>query len=225
MNSRNKSTQNIKKTVTLAMLAAMAVVATLIIRVPFAFAPPAMRYDPQDVFILLGGFIFGPLAAAGMSAAVALIRFAISSTTGHYGLLMNFVSTFSFVVPAAIVYFKIRSFKGAIVGLIVGMIVMVPTMLLMNYLIVPLYTPVPREAVVGLLIPAILPFNLLKGGINAAIILMIYNPIMTALNRAKMLPEADDKGTSRFDIAFVVFFAVAISVLFVLTFIGVIDVG
>ena len=204
------------------MLAGMAVVSTLIIRVPFAFAPPNMRYDPQDVFILLGGFIYGPLAAAAMSIVVALTRFLISNTTGHWGLLMNFVSTFSFVVPAAIVYYKMRNFKGAVIGLIVGIIVMIPTMLLMNYIIVPLFTPAPREAVVGMLIPVILPFNLLKGGINAAVILMIYKPIMTALSRAKVLPEAGEKGSSRFDIAFVAFFAVAMIVLFVLAFMDVI---
>ena len=222
MKSKNQSTRNIKKIVTLAMLAAMAVVSTLIIRIPFAFAPPNMRYDPQDVFILLGGFIYGPLAAAAMSIVVALTRFVISNTTGHWGLLMNFVSTFSFVVPATIVYYKMRSFKGAVIGLIVGIIVMIPTMLLMNYMIVPLFTPAPREAVVGMLIPVILPFNLLKGGINAAIILMIYKPIMTALNRAKVLPEADEKGNSRFDIAFVTFFAVAMIILFMLAFMDII---
>ena len=58
---------------------------------------------------------------------------------------------------------------------------MVLVMLLWNYLIAPIYMGYPREAVVELLIPAFLPFNLIKGGLNAAITMIIYKPVVKAL--------------------------------------------
>ena len=172
----------------LSMLSALAVASTLVIRVPFGFAPPHMRYDPQDVFILIGGFIYGPVAAAAVSAVVALTRFAISATTGHWGLLMNFLATASFAVPAAWVYMRHKTFKGAAAALIAGIMVMIPTMLLLNYLVVPLFAPrVTREDVMAMLIPIILPFNLLKGGINMALVLLMYKPLMAALKKINII--------------------------------------
>ena len=57
-------------------------------------------------------------------------------------------------------------------------------MLLWNYLVTPLYMGYPREAVVELLLPAFLPFNLLKGGLNASITFLLYKPIVTALRKS-----------------------------------------
>lgn len=64
---------------------------------------------------------------------------------------------------------------------------MVLVMLLWNYLITPIYMGYPREVVVELLIPAFLPFNLIKGGLNAAITMILYKPIVTALKHAHLI--------------------------------------
>ena len=64
---------------------------------------------------------------------------------------------------------------------------MVLVMLLWNYLITPIYMGYPREAVVELLIPAFLPFNLMKGGLNAAITMILYKPIVIALRCARLI--------------------------------------
>jgi riboflavin transporter FmnP len=62
---------------------------------------------------------------------------------------------------------------------------MVPVMLLWNYFIAPIYMGYPREAVVELLIPVFLPFNLIKGGLNAAVTLLLYKPVLTAWRAAR----------------------------------------
>ena len=66
-------------------------------------------------------------------------------------------------------------------------------MLLWNYLVTPLYMKVPRETVVQLLIPAFLPFNLLKGTLNAALLMLLYQPVVTALRRARLVPPSSAK--------------------------------
>ena len=45
----------------------------------------------------------------------------------------------------------------------------------------------PRKAVVELLIPAFLPFNLIKGGLNAAVTMLLYKPVVIALRRSHLI--------------------------------------
>ncbi len=63
-------------------------------------------------------------------------------------------------------------------------------MMLWNYLIAPIYMGYPREAVVELLLPAFLPFNVIKSGLNAAITMILYKPVVTVLRRSDLIgPE------------------------------------
>ena len=94
---------------------------------------------------------------------------------------------------AAFIYKRKHTLKGAITGLIVGCLAATAVMLLWNVLITPLYLNQPREAVIGMLIPTLLPFNLGKYILNAAITMLIYKPIVTALRKANLLaPSSSD---------------------------------
>ena len=46
---------------------------------------------------------------------------------------------------------------------------------------------VSREEVAKLLLPAFLPFNLIKGGLNAAITMLLYKPVVTVLRRSHLI--------------------------------------
>ena len=93
----------------------------------------------------------------------------------------------------AIIYKKNRTLAGAVTGLIIGALGSTAIMLLWNYLITPLYMGVPRSEVAKLLIPALLPFNLLKTGLNAAFTMLLYKPIINALKKANLISNDDDK--------------------------------
>lgn len=80
--------------------------------------------------------------------------------------------------------------KGAVIGLLSGMAMMVGVMLLWNYYITPIYMGYPREAVKELLLPAFLPFNLIKGSINVVITFLLYRPIVVALHRANLVEDS-----------------------------------
>lgn len=82
---------------------------------------------------------------------------------------------------------------GAVGGLLAGCLLMVIVMLLWNYLITPIYMGYPREAVAEMLIPVFLPFNLLKGGLNATITMLLYKPVVSALRRGGFV-ESQDPG-------------------------------
>ena len=58
-----------------------------------------------------------------------------------------------------------------------------------NYLVAPIYMGYPREEVAKLLLPAFLPFNLIKGGLNAVITILLYKPVMMAFSHSHILNE------------------------------------
>ena len=110
---------------------------------------------------------------------------------------MNLLSTCSFACVAAFIYKKQHTLKGAIAGLAAGSVFMVGIMLLWNWLISPLYMGVERSAVEALLLPAFLPFNLLKAGLNSGLTLFLYKPVVTALRKTKLVETGNSTGTSK----------------------------
>ena len=153
-----------------------------------------LSFDLKDVIICIAGFLFGPLAAAGVSVVVSLIEMVTVGSTGLWGLLMNVLSTCAFVCTAAYFYQRNKTIKSAVVGLVIGILLMTALMLLWNYLITPIYMGQPREFVATLLIPYFLPFNLIKGGINATLTMLLYKPIVNALRKAKLVEPSSGKG-------------------------------
>ena len=170
----------VKKMVTLSMLAAIAYLMVNLIRIPVILF---LKYEPKDVIITIGGFLFGPMASFVVSFVVSLLEMVTISETGIIGGIMNLISTCSFACVAAFVYKKQHTLKGAIAGLALGSALMVVTMLLWNWLITPLYMGVDRATVEGMLIPTFLPFNLLKAGLNSALTIGLYKPLSTALRK------------------------------------------
>ena len=126
-----------------------------------------------------------------------IIEMLTVSDTGPIGCLMNMLATASFCCTAAFVYKKMHTRKGAVIGLTLGVIAQVAVMLLWNYLITPIYQGVPRDVVAGMLPTVFLPFNLVKGGLNMGLILVLYKPVVTALRRAKLAPESQTMVESR----------------------------
>ena len=85
-------------------------------------------------------------------------------------------------------------------GLFCGWACQTAVMMLWNYLIAPIYMDYPRKTIVELLIPAFLPFNLIKGGLNAAITMLIYKPVFTALRRLNLIESRQDPDKMRINI-------------------------
>ena len=182
-----------KKLVLLAMLAAAAFMLVATIRIPVVLF---LNYEPKDVIITIGGFLLGPMSAFIISLVVALVEMVTISTTGPIGCLMNLLSSACFSCTAAYIYKKKHSIPGAILGLSIGSVAMIAVMLLWNWLITPLYMGVPRSAVVPMLIPAFLPFNALKAGLNSALTLLIYKPLVSALRKTGLIPKTESKPTT-----------------------------
>lgn len=210
-----------KKITAAAMLCAIAFVMVALIRIPVVLF---LKYDPKDIVIALGGFIWGPFTSFIVSVVVSLIEMVTISDTGYWGLIMNILSTCSFACTAAIIYKYKRTLSGAVIGLLAGVACQVGVMILWNYLITPIYMGVPREAVVKLLIPAFLPFNLLKSGLNAAGAFLLYRPVTAALRKTGYIPKpaAETKRKVPVGLLIVAGVIVITCVMFILSFNGII---
>ena len=179
-----------------AMFCAIAYVLTLIGQLVPQVAG-FLSYDPKDVAVVIIGFILGPLASVFVSVIVSFIEMISISGTGPIGFLMNVLSTVAFAVPAAIVYKKYHSQKGAIFGLAIGVVSMAAFMVLWNYIVTPLYMsmgPVTeiaekRKVVASMLVPVFLPLNLIKGSINALLTMLVYKPVVGSLRAAKLIDQ------------------------------------
>ncbi len=170
----------------LGMLAAMAYIVTVFVRIPLMPATPFLNYDIKDVIIAIGGFLFGPVSALILSVAVSLLEFITVSDTGIIGLIMNILSTLSFVIPASLMYSIRRKKSFAVTGLIIGVLFMTGMMVLWNYFITPLYMKISREAVCAMLPTVFLPFNLIKGTLNAIFTIIIYKPLVKAFRAIRL---------------------------------------
>ena len=198
-----------------AMFAAVSFVAVLVSKV-IPNVAGFLSYEPKDAIIVIAGLLYGPLTSVLISVIVSFIEMITISGTGPYGFLMNVVSTCAFAVPAAWFYQKHRTQKGAVIGLALGVMTMVAAMLLWNYIITPFYMGVPRDVVAGMLMTVFLPFNLVKGGINAGLTLLLYKPIVNALRKANLAePSRSGSQKGSFSLGFTLF-AVAVLVSFLL---------
>lgn len=194
MNS--KSNERLRTVLSMAMLTALAIAADILLRIPGIGG--FLTYEPKDVILTIGGFIFGPVAGIVMALAVCLVEMVTVSTTGVIGLLMNFLASAVFVGVSTVIYSRKKTLSRAIIGLAAGALSMLVVMLLWNYIITPVYMGIPREAVLELFVPLLIPFNLLKAGLNAALILFLYKGVVTALRRSHLIPERESNdGDSR----------------------------
>jgi len=188
---------NTKRLAVLAMLSALAFILTYlfyILPIP-ALMPsaPFLNYEPKDVIIAIAGFIYGPLAIVPMIVVVAILEMPFSGT-GIIGLVMNVLSSCAFACTAAFIYKKRRTLAGAVTGLIVGILLLVVVMVLWNYFLTPIFMGVPRVVVQTMLLPVFAPFNLIKGGLNAALTMILYKSVRLALDKSKLLPVSDSIG-------------------------------
>ena len=188
--SAPKSDLHLRKTVATALFAALAFLCVFVFRFQVA---GFLTFDFKDAVMTVGSLWLGPVAGVLMAAIVAFFEFISVSSTGPYGLLMNFVSSAAFILPAAIMFRCFRRRWSAIVGLALSVVFMVGVMLPMNLLITPLYSGAPRSAVADMIPGTLFPFNLIKGIMNAALTALLFQPVRRALNGVKILPPDEER--------------------------------
>lgn len=218
-NTTGKRNTNREQTRKLVMLSFFTAVAYLSIYLVHFRAQGFLTFEFKNVFITIAAMLFGPIAGGVISLVTAFLEFALYSTTGFYGFLMNFISSASFSMIAALIYRGRRTQFSSYLSLGVASIASTALMVLANLLITPLYLGTSMSEVLDLIPKVIFPFNLIKCLANSAVILLFYKPITLVLRRAKMIPgevNNHDYFNSRTIVSIVVaavLFAVSLAVL------------
>lgn len=164
--------------VQMAVLAAMSVLLVYLVHFPIFPSAVFLEYDPADIPVFIGGFMLGPVCGLIITAIACVVQgLTVSAASGPIGILMHFVATGSFVLVSGLIYKKMHNRKGAAISLVCGTIVWLVVMVIWNILVTPFYMGVPREAVLAMILPVIIPFNLIKAGGNALITFFVYKPL------------------------------------------------
>ena len=181
------SSSQTKRIVMTAMLCALGYIAMVLIHIKLMPAAPFLTYDPKDAIIVIGGFLFGPAEALIISLIVAFLEMITVGESGIIGFVMQVIATMAFAGTASLIYRRVHTKRGAIIGLISGVVCMTVVMVFWNYILSPIYLGTDRSTVVALLVPAIIPFNLLKGSINALLAFLLYKPLVGALRKSGLV--------------------------------------
>lgn len=170
--------QSVNRMVKLGMLAALSLVLVYLIRFPIFPAVPFLEYDAADVPILIGTFLFGPWWGLALTGIVSTLQaLTVSAAGGWVGGVMHFLATGANVVVAGLIYKRAHTFKGALIALVCGIIVQTLSMIPLNLFFTVRFYGMPAETVKALLPTAIIPFNLIKAGVNSLLTLLLYKSL------------------------------------------------
>lgn len=163
-----------------------------------------LKYDMADVPVLLCAFTMGAPAGLIVLAAASFIQAFLFGHDGPIGFLMHMVATGLLVVVATGIYFLFKKReKSVIIGLVCGSLARTLVMIPLNFIFTPKvlmdvpvveaarifsdslfsgYDPAAYSeaavsaynAVKALLLVGLIPFNLLKAGLNSLIFYLVY---------------------------------------------------
>lgn len=180
---------NLKKISVTAMLCALAYICMFV----FKFKVGFLTFDLKDAVLTVIAFLYGPFYGVISSVLVALLELVSVSDTGIYGFIMNALSSAVFTFICGVFYKYRRTLMGAVVGSISAVFGMTAVMMVANIFITPFYMGVARDQVAAMIPTLLLPFNLIKGVVNAAITMLIYKPITSALKKVGLSAPSNKK--------------------------------
>ena len=184
-------TTNVRKMTMTGLLSAVAFLLMF-----FDFSVPLMpafiKMDLSELPALIGSFAMGPVAGV-VICLIKNILHLMKTSTGGVGELSNFILGAVFVFTAGMIYKKVNTRKGALIGSLAGAVVMAVVSVFSNYyLVYPVYTAfMPMEAIIAayqainsnirnlwqVLIVFNMPFTFVKAMFSVAITFLVYKRI------------------------------------------------
>lgn len=199
-------TEKILTTRKIAMIGVFSAIATIlhILDFPVPFAPGFYKMDFSELPALIGGFAFGPVAAVLIEFCKIVLKLLFKGTsTAFVGDLANFLVGCTFLLPASIIYLFRKTKKNAIIGCVAGTLVMTVFGTAFNAVyLLPKFAQLygmPLEAIIEmghvinpainsvttLVVFAVAPMNLLKGGIVSLLTMLVYKKLSPILHSSK----------------------------------------
>lgn len=166
-----------RQMVTLSLLSALSYVLMLLESPPFL---GFLRLEFSDIPAIFAGFQFGPGAGVIVELIKNLIKAVTASKTGGIGELANFVVSIAFIIPACLIFRKMKSKYKTVLAFLAATLAMTVVGGIVNYFVtVPLFASLfgGMENILGvasgtipairdlktLILIGITPFNIVKG--------------------------------------------------------------
>ena len=197
--SVRKTGANVRKMTMTAMLSAVAFV-LMFLDFSVPIMPSFIKMDLSELPALIGAFAMGPLSGAAICLVKNLLHLFIT-TTGGVGELSNFLLGACFVIPAGLVYHKWKGKKAAVIGALLGALLMGLVSIPSNYWIVyPFYYAImPKETILAAyqaILPGVdnileclvvfnAPFTFVKGLFSVLITVLVYKHISPIIKGAQ----------------------------------------
>ncbi|MCQ2398987.1 MAG: tRNA (adenosine(37)-N6)-threonylcarbamoyltransferase complex ATPase subunit type 1 TsaE [Clostridia bacterium] len=172
-----------------AVFTALSFVAYLL-EFPIFPAAPFLKLDFSNVFLMLGGFMYGPVPAVVMLIIRELIHIPIGAT-GGVGELANFLVGFSFVIVPACVYKYRKGIKRVVLTLVIGCVLQIAVASLCNKFILFPFFGLDKGAFDSLL-GYIIAFNGIKSVVISLFTVLLYKKVSFLFKRIN-LKEVDGK--------------------------------
>ncbi|MCI8468486.1 MAG: ECF transporter S component [Eggerthellaceae bacterium] len=178
----NTNAWSTRQLVTMALMCAIGVLLSF---VEFPLLPGVtwLKYDASAMPAMVCGFAYGPAGGLAVGVVGAVIHGILMADFS--GAVMNILVVVGFVTPAAVLYARVRTFRGAVAGLALGVVGAVAMAVVGNLIVTPGWLGVPLDAVVAMIVPVLIPFNLAKAVINAVLTLVVYKSVSNLITPAK----------------------------------------
>lgn len=174
--SRSKKAFTVKELVVISLLSALSYVLMLLESPPYI---GFLRLELSDIPAIVGAFQFGPIAGVTIELIKNLIKAMTATKTAGVGELANFVISAAYVIPASILYRKLKTKHKSMIAFGCATVVMTIVGFLINYFVtIPLYATLyggMENVLAGatvipgikdkftLILYGITPFNVVKG--------------------------------------------------------------
>ncbi len=152
-----------------------------------------LKLDFSFVFILLGGFMYGPIAGVLISGVKETLKL-MTSSTGGVGELANFIVCVAFIIIPTVVYYYKKGIFTVLITLFIGIVLQTAAALICNrYIMFPMYMGAGADSAFNSLWAYVLGFNIIKGAIISVIVLLLYKRISHLFRAINLQSEkADD---------------------------------
>ncbi len=185
------------------LFAAMSIILYIVPGLTFGvpFFPAFLEFHFDEVPALIAGFAYGPLSGFFVILVKTLVKLPFTSTMG-VGELADFIYSSAFIIPAAIIYKKNRSVKGALIALLISTVIQVlVSSLITSFLILDFYIFMmgfPKGAILGMCQAANpritslgwtfwayvgVPFNAMKDAMVVLITFLLYKRLHKVIDR------------------------------------------
>lgn len=173
-----------------------------VLKFALPFFPSFLEIHLDEIPAMIGAFAYGPVCGFFIILIKTIVKLPMS-TSACVGELADLIYSTAFIIPACLIYKKIRKFKGALISLLIGTIIQIAvSSILTTYIMLDiyaiLYPGLTREVILSIcqaINPAVsdlglpflfmvcVPFNALKDGIVVALTLILYKKLHLLLDK------------------------------------------